>query len=87
VNENWYIFCIAIFKNITVEQAFNVWEGLNPKNNSIVAADVADMREMRKTMTYKAIGEIYGITDGAVFRRLKDYKRKNRSTAMETVAS
>ena len=84
MNENWCVFCIAILKGMTVEQAFGLWEDNKDNRDTYTAEDVKDMAEMRKTMTYKAIGEMYGISDTAVFRRLKGYK-KDRSTAMKTV--
>ncbi|MDF2881707.1 MAG: hypothetical protein K0R54_2264 [Clostridiaceae bacterium] len=74
MDENWCAFYIAIMTNSTVEQAFTRWKGVNDYNNSISQDDVRDMIEMKKTMTYKQIGEIYGITDGAVNKRIKRFK-------------
>lgn len=74
MDENWGSFCLAILTNCTVEQAFARWEGINDYNNSITQDDVKDMMQMRKSMTYRQIGEIYGISDSAVYKRLKRFK-------------
>lgn len=36
----------------------------------------AELAELRKTMTYKQIGEMYGITDQAVYKRIQFWKMK-----------
>lgn len=69
MDENWYVFCIAIFNNLSVEQAFNVWEE-KPNRKWITKDDVKDMTKLKYEMTYKAIGEIYGLTESAAYRRI-----------------
>jgi len=66
---------------MTVEQAFNLWEG-NKWNHVYTEDDLDDMTNMRQTMTYKEIGEIYGISESAAHKRINRYK-KNRPTVME----
>jgi len=83
MNENWCIFCLAIIKGLTVEQAWNAWEGIKT-NWTYTEEDNEDMKKMRATkMSYKEIGEIYGISDGAVHKRVNGYYKKNRPTVME----
>ncbi|MDU2064387.1 MAG: hypothetical protein E6713_06045 [Sporomusaceae bacterium] len=41
------------------------------------AKDMADMIKLRETMTYEDIGNIYGMTDQAVYRRIKRFKQKH----------
>lgn len=69
MSENWCVFCIAIFKNLSVEQAFNLWEE-HPNRKWITKDDVLDMSKLKSEMTYKAIGEIYGLTESAAYRRI-----------------
>jgi DNA invertase Pin-like site-specific DNA recombinase len=67
---------------MTVEQAFNRWEGIKT-NCTYTEEDNNDMRKMRASkMSYKEIGEVYGISAGAVHKRVNGYYKKNRSTAM-----
>jgi hypothetical protein len=78
MDENWCVLCIAVVMNLSVEQAFNKWQGINPKGQfTYTDQDVEDMVKMRETMTYRQIGQIYGLSDGAVYRRIDRYK-KNR---------
>ncbi len=82
MNENWYILCIAIIKSMTVEQAFDFWEGVRTRW-TYSEEDNANMRKMRASkMSYKEIGEVYGISAGAVHKRIHGYYKKNRSTEM-----
>lgn len=81
MNENWCVFCIAVLKNLSPEQAFRCYEDNKDNRGTYTAADVEDMKKLKQEgMTYKAIGEIYGISRHAIYNRLK----KDRPTAMET---
>ena len=40
-----------------------------------VSPDTIKMAQMRKTMTYKQVGKEFGITEGAVCRRIQRYNR------------
>jgi transposase len=47
--------------------------------------DTIDMIKFREEgITYREIGEMYGISESATYKRMKYYKdyKKNRSTAM-----
>ena len=87
MEENWYALCIAILKTVSVEQALKYFGTAKTKrthNSSITQADLLDMIELKKTMSYREIGEIYELTDSACHHRISRFK-KDRSTAMETI--
>ncbi len=55
---------------------------MNPKNGT--KEDVENMIRLRKeNMTLKDIGLMYGITDQAVYDRIRYYKKKVRKGAMQ----
>jgi DNA invertase Pin-like site-specific DNA recombinase len=78
LNESWCALFIAIYYNITPEQAFETfWKGkVNRINRSLTKDDELEMTRLKQQgMTYKEIGDIYGISDHAVYKRIK-YRRK-----------
>lgn len=69
-------------EDITIpEMAFAVVQGTEYKPTY---EDTLDMIELKKTMTYKAIGEIYGLSDCAVFRRIEYIKKKKSKSKKST---
>lgn len=77
MNENWYVFLICILKPVTIEQGFDLLDGKISKvqNTSISRSDVEDMIRMKQQgMTHRAIGELYGLSEEATYRRIKRYK-------------
>lgn len=90
MNENWCALCIAIILKTPPETAFQILD-IGQRNRKSVL-DFDDTRYMIKLksegLTYKQIGDMYGISDTAVCKRMSYYKKvKDRSTAMETVGS
>lgn len=88
MNENWCALCVSILKNVTPEQAFQYLEE-EPRNikynSTLTELDILDMIELKKECTYVELGQMYGISANAVFRRIKRYyenkpprKAKNR---------
>lgn len=82
MKENWYALCVAIMCNLTIEQAFDKLENYRGKksrnyNCLITEEDTADMTIMRETMTYRQIGQIYGLSEAAVYRRIRRFKEEN----------
>lgn len=86
MNDNWCALCISILKEVTPEMAFELLE--NPgtqegkpmrykKNRTITNDDVADMVKLKETHSYSEIGEMYGMSIGAVYSRIKYYKQKH----------
>lgn len=78
--ENWYVLCVAILRNdVSVEQAFHLYEKGKRLKTLITEADVEDMIELKKSCTYVEIGYMYGISDGAVCKRIKRESCANSS--------
>lgn len=79
MEDNWCAFCVAILCNLTIEQAFDRIENFRGKksrnyNNLITEEDSHDMVKMRQSnMTYREIGQMYGLSDVAVYRRIKRF--------------
>ena len=46
----------------------------SPIHKSLTDADILDMIEMRKTMTYKKVGARYGMKADAVYNRIRRFK-------------
>ncbi|MGI5997862.1 MAG: helix-turn-helix domain-containing protein [Lutispora sp.] len=68
---------LSIFQNMTPEQAFRKLDGKSHKYTGITDEDIKDMVTMRtKGMTYKAIGECYGLSESQTYRRIEDYRKK-----------
>ncbi len=84
MNECWYALALAMMSKVylTPEKAF--WflsKGEKPKNsnrserrNELTLLDVQDMAKLKETMSYKAIGEIYGMKADAVYNRIRRLK-------------
>lgn len=68
---------LSIFHNMTPEQAFRKLENKSYKYTGITDEDIKDMVKMRNEgMTYKAIGECYGLSESQTYRRIEDYRKK-----------
>jgi len=79
VQENYYALLICILRPgpVTIEMSFDLMGGKITKaqNKSIKSKDVEDMIQMKQQgMTHRAIGEMYGLSEEAVYRRIKRYK-------------
>lgn len=71
----WYLLAIAIlYKNpVTVEGAARLFEYGESKKRDI-NRQLYDMRQ--QGMTFKAIGEMFGLTESAAFLRIKRTGKK-----------
>lgn len=78
MKENYYALLICIIRpeyNIDKSLKFMMEGKIARRNNSLSRSDVKDMISMKQQgMTYEEIGEIYGLTKGAVYRRIKRFK-------------
>lgn len=76
MKENYYALLICILLPVTIEKSFDLMEGriTKKRNTAITRNDVKDMIRMKQSMTYEEIGEMYGISKQAVYRRIKRYK-------------
>lgn len=80
---NWYALALSIINNVLPEQAFSLLENgkTTKKYNTVNLEDMIKLRQ--QGMTYKAIGEIYGIKESAVCKRIA-YHKNNRPAATGT---
>ncbi len=72
---NWCALIISILKKCTPEQAFESLEKCSPikyhQNKTITKHDVMNMIKLKKKLTYQQIGDLYGMSKDAVFKRIK----------------
>lgn len=81
MEENWCALFIATQYIVTPEQAFQIyWDGKKKKYaNDIDKNEVFDMIKLKKDgLKYKEIGEMYGISSNAVYRRIEYYTKKRK---------
>ncbi|HBI73633.1 MAG TPA: hypothetical protein DEG06_05115 [Lachnospiraceae bacterium] len=77
MKENFYALLICILKpDYTIDMSLQVMiDGLFKKENTTIRKpDIEDMIRLKREMTYKEIGEIYGLSKQAVYRRIKRFK-------------
>jgi hypothetical protein len=82
LRENIAAMYIAILRDdvFTPEQAFRILEGKDIVRHRTSNEDTEDMIAMREQgMTYREIGEIYGMAESSVLKRIKNYKKKDLS--------
>ena len=80
MKENYYAFLICILRPVTIEMSFDLMDGKITKaqNKSVKKNDVEDMIQMKQQgMTHRAIGELYELSEEAVYRRIKRYKERS----------
>ena len=68
---NYCALAICIITDWEPEKAFFKLE-----NRKVNSDDVEMMVCLKETMTYKQIGEIYGMSDGAAEKRINRYLKK-----------
>ena len=75
LEENYLALVIAILCKKTPEQSFYILEFGLKKLRRITKSEADEMIKYKKRgMTYKAIGEMFGITDQAAHKRIKRRK-------------
>lgn len=83
---NYYALTLAAMTGCVPEQAFRYLDGLEAFNNpeaehqvyrhDITQEDIADMIRMRTFMTYKEVGQIFNMSAGSIYQRVKKSKQK-----------
>lgn len=89
MKENYYALLLCILRpDYSVERSLQaMMDGVFTKrrNMTIKANDIKDMIQMHQQgLTYEKIGEAYGITSQAVYRRIKRYIRRCQLAAGNT---
>lgn len=77
MNENWYVLAVAVLcKEVyTIEQAFECYEtGKINKRARMSKQDLEDAIKLKKEMTYKELGKIYGRSDSGICHLMTKYK-------------
>lgn len=83
MNECWGAFALSLISPdyLTPEKAFECIDKGKPReqfldkcHRDITNQDVADMVQMKESMTYKQIGDIYGMNPGTVYTRIRRFK-------------
>lgn len=78
MKENYYALAVCILRNCTPEQAFQLLEtGKKKRVKKGTCLDVVPERQKLREqgLSYKAIGEIYGMSKDGVYIRLKKAKK------------
>ena len=73
IEYNYCALAICILTNCLPEHAFARLDNKNTKVR-LSEQDTEDMIELKKTMTYQKIADIYGVSADTVCRRVKKYK-------------
>ncbi len=77
--ENYCALAVAILTHSTPERSFELLEkgaGKRTYRSDITEEDIKDMIKLKEGMTYKAIGELYGLSECVAWRKMKNYIRR-----------
>ncbi|NFF77550.1 hypothetical protein FDG33_09265 [Clostridium sporogenes] len=73
--ENWYALAVAIMKEITVEEAFELYEnGFINKRKKITKAEAEEIYNLRKIYTPKELGELLNKSNSSICHIVTKYK-------------
>ncbi|MBO0575137.1 hypothetical protein EXQ42_09675 [Clostridium botulinum] len=73
--ENWYALAVAIMKEITVEEAFELYEnGFINKRKKITKKEAEEIYNLRKIFTPKEVGRILNKSDSSICHIVTKYK-------------
>lgn len=87
MDENYAALFVSIYKGVPPESAFYMMRtGKQLYEHSyhfiFTEQDSEDMAKLRESkITYKEIGEMYGLKEGAVFVRIKRFKESIKKEA------
>ena len=78
VKPNYYALCICILANKVPDDTFY---DMGLAMEKVKARDTAeDINGMKRTMTWKEIGDMFGISGGAAYRRAKRHSKRGGMT-------
>ena len=73
--ENWYVLAVSILKNITVEEAFELYEyGKINKRKKITKKEAEEIYNLRKIFTPKEVGRSLNKSDSSICHIVTKYK-------------
>lgn len=82
LRDNYIAFAMSILTGWNPDQCFYYLETLRRPSSSLIITedDVLNMVRLRENgMMYKEIGELYGLSDQAVYYRIKRFKQRKFS--------
>lgn len=71
-----FVIAICSIEFVLPEKAFSI---LEEKDYKLCDKDTLDMVEMSKEMSYREVGNVYGLDKNAVYGRVRRYKAKKKS--------
>lgn len=73
--ENWYALAVAIMKEITVEEAFELYEnGFINKRKKITKTEAEEIFNLRKEFTAGQIGEMLNKSNSSICHIVTKYR-------------
>ncbi|MBD5642734.1 hypothetical protein HYH96_02335 [Clostridium botulinum] len=73
--ENWYALAVAIIKNTTIKEAFELYEyGKINKRKKITKKEAEEIYNLRKIFTPKEVGRILNKSDSSICHIATKYK-------------
>lgn len=73
--ENWYALAVAIMKEITVEEAFELYEnGFINKRKKITKAEAEEIYNLRKIYMPKELGKLLNKSDSSICHIVTKYR-------------
>jgi len=70
VEENYYALCICVLTERIPEEAFREM-GLVKEKIKAKETDIDEVLRLKKSLTWKEIGELYGVSSNAIQKRVK----------------
>lgn len=74
--ENYYALCICILTERIPDEAFKAMQIL-PTLRKLKETDVSEILRFKKCLTWKQVGELYGVNDAAIQKRVSRSIKKS----------
>lgn len=88
MKENYYALIISILLNEPPEASFQILERGKRDKYVLSDSDTQDMIVFRKQgLKYREIGEMYGLTECAAYKRIKYFNNYKKCRSAGTVAA
>lgn len=83
MEENWYSLAISIVRKVTPEQAFGLLNNGKKPPIKLVNQELKAMGLYKRLgLTWKQIGEMYGLEESGAYKRYKRYKKLTSKVAI-----
>lgn len=80
LKDNYIALAMSILTGWTADQCFTYLDTMRRpiQNRNIAEKDIEHMVQLKQQgMTYRQIGEMFGLSSGAVFKRVKRYGQQH----------